>query len=147
METSRRICQRTLTYTLNKIVKTIQMAVFLSVGVMATGAFVVTPLLIVLLLFANDFATMSIATDRVSFSPKPDGWQIGTLVVVGSALAALMVILSFAVFYAGRDLLHLSMPQLQTLVFVMLVLMGQGNVYLVRERGTSGTRCRASGWY
>ena len=134
VETSRRIYQRMLTYTLNKIVKTIEIAVFLSVGVMVTGVFVITPLLIVLLLFTNDFVTMSIATDRVSFSPKPDRWHIRTLVLTGAALAALILALSFAVFFAGRDLLHLPLPQLQTLVFVMLVLTGQGNVYLVRER-------------
>ncbi len=134
VETSRRIYQRMLTYTLNKIVKTIEIAVFLSVGVMVTGVFVITPLLIVLLLFTNDFVTMSIAADRVSFSPKPDRWHIRTLVLTGAALAALIMMLSFSVFFVGRDLLHLPLPQLQTLVFVMLVLTGQGNVYLVRER-------------
>ncbi|MGA7749608.1 MAG: plasma-membrane proton-efflux P-type ATPase, partial [Gallionella sp.] len=49
-------------------------------------------------------------------------------------LAGLMLILSFAVFFAGRDWLHLPLSQLQTLIFVMLVFTGQGNVYLVRER-------------
>ena len=76
VETSRCIYQRMLTYTLNKIVKTIEIAIYLSLGMMLTGTFVITPLLIVLLLFTNDFVTMSIATDRVSFSYKPDRWRI-----------------------------------------------------------------------
>jgi H+-transporting ATPase len=38
------------------------------------------------------------------------------------------------VFFAGRNILHLPIRQLQTLVFLMLVFTGQGNVYLVRER-------------
>jgi H+-transporting ATPase len=135
VETSRRIYQRMLTYTLNKIVKTVEIAVYLSIGVMVTGVFVITPLLIVLLLFTNDFVTMSIATDRVSFSPQPDRWHIRTLVITGAVLASLILVLSFSVFFAGRDLLHLPLPQLQTLVFAMLVFTGQGNVYLVRERG------------
>ena len=46
-----------------------------------------------------------------------------------------MLLLSFTVFFTGRDLLGLPLAQLQTLVFVMLVATGQGNVYLVRERG------------
>ena len=71
VETSRRIYQRMLTYTLNKIIKTLEIAMFLSLGVLATGIFVITPLLIVLLLFTNDFVTMSIATDRVAFSARP----------------------------------------------------------------------------
>jgi H+-transporting ATPase len=145
VETSRRIYQRMLTYTLNKIVKTIEIAFYLSLGMMLTGAFVITPLLIVMLLFTNDFVTMSIATDHVSFSCKPDHWNIRTLVLAGAALAGLILVLSFSVFFAGRDLLHLPLPQLQTLVFVMLVFTGQGNVYLVRER-RHFWQSRPSGW-
>ena len=134
VETGRRIYQRMLTYTLNKIIKTIEIAVFLSVGLILTGTFVITPLLVVLLLFTNDFVTMSIATDRVSFSSTPDRWDVRTLMFTAGALAGLVLILSFAVFFVGRDTLHLPLRQLQTLVFLMLVFTGQGNVYLVRER-------------
>ncbi|HEX8978629.1 MAG TPA: plasma-membrane proton-efflux P-type ATPase [Parasulfuritortus sp.] len=134
VETSRRIYQRMLTYTLNKIIKTLEIAVFLSIGVMLTGVFVITPLLIVLLLFTNDFVTMSIATDRVEYSRKPERWRIASLMLTAAPLAALILVLSFSVFFAGRDLLHLPLPELQTLIFVMLVFTGLGNVYLVRER-------------
>ena len=134
VETSRRIYQRMLTYTLNKIIKTIEIAVFLSLGVILTRTLIITPLLIVLLLFTNDFVTMSIATDRVSFSRKPDRWRVRTLVLTALPLALLIVSLSFAVLFAGRNLLHLALPQLQTLVFLLLVFSGQGTVYLVRER-------------
>jgi H+-transporting ATPase len=77
---------------------------------------------------------MSIATDRVSFSPKPDRWDIRTLMFTAGTLAGLVLMLSFTVFFVGRDVLHLPIRQLQTLVFLMLVFTGQGNVYLVRER-------------
>ena len=134
VETGRRIYQRMLTYTLNKIIKTLEIAVFLSLGVMLTGIFVITPLLVVLLLFTNDFVTMSIATDHVSFSSQPDRWDVRTLMSTSGALASMVLILSFSVFFAGRNALHLPIPQLQTIVFLMLVFTGQGNVYLVRER-------------
>lgn len=135
VQISRRIYQRMLTYTINKIAKTLEIVFFLSIGVMLTGSFIITPRLIVLLLFANDFVTMAIATDRVSYSQTPDRWEIKTLMMAGAVFAACMLVLSFAVFFAGRDLLDLPLPQLQTLVFVMLVVTGQGNVYLIRERG------------
>ena len=60
-------------------------------------------------------------------------------------LAALTLVLSFSVFFAGRGLLHLPLAQLQTLIFVMLVFTGLGNVYLVRERRHIW-RSRPSGW-
>ncbi len=134
VEISRRIYQRMLTYTLNKIIKTLEISIFLSVGMMLTGVFVITPLLIVLLLFTNDFVTMALATDRVAYSRKPERWRIPALMQTAGVLAGLVLILSFTVFFAGRYWLHLPLAQLQTLIFLMLVFTGQGNVYLVRER-------------
>jgi H+-transporting ATPase len=134
VETSRRIYQRMLTYTLNKIIKTVEIGLFLSLGVIFTRAFIITPLLIVLLLFTNDFVTMSIATDHVTPSAMPDRWQIRSLMLAGMSLGGLILVLSFSLFFCGREFLHLSLPQLQTLVFITLVFTGQGMVYLVRER-------------
>lgn len=134
VETSRRIYQRMLTYVLNKVTKSFEIAVFLSLGLIFTGKFIITPFLIVLLLFANDFATMSIATDNVLTSQKPAHWKISNLMLAGGLMSTLILILSFSIFFIGRDLFHLSLHQLQTLIFVMLVFTGQGNVYLMRER-------------
>ena len=135
VETSRRIYQRMLTYTLNKIIKTLEVALFLSLGVVLTRTLVVTPLLIVLLLFTNDFVTMSIATDRVSFSQRPERWRIRSLVLTAAPLAALLVVFSLAVLFVGWRVLGLATPEIQTLAFLTLVFGGQGTVYLVRERG------------
>jgi H+-transporting ATPase len=134
IEVSRHIYQRMLTYILNKIIKSLEIAVFLSLGIIFTGKMIITPLLIVLLLFTNDFVTMSIATDNVPFSHKPERWRISTLMAVGGILSLLILILSFAVFFYARNALDLSLSQLQTLIFVLLVFTGQGTVYLIRER-------------
>ncbi|HUI90295.1 MAG TPA: plasma-membrane proton-efflux P-type ATPase [Anaerolineales bacterium] len=130
----RQIYQRMLTYTLNKIIKTFQIALFLSIGLWLTGTFVTTPRLVVLLLFANDFVTMSIASDHVSYSRTPDRWVVQPLVIGALFLAAAWLVFSFGILYLGRDIYHLGLQQLQTLIFVMLVFTGQANVYLVRER-------------
>ncbi len=135
IESSRRIYQRMLTYTLNKIIKTIQIAIFLSLGLILTHSFVTTPLLMVLLLFANDFVTMSISTDHVHPSPLPNRWKISSLVLGAVSLALPLLALSFSIFLYARNVLQLPLPQIQTLVFTMLVFSGQGTVYLVRERG------------
>jgi H+-transporting ATPase len=134
VETSRRIYQRMLTYTLNKIVKTFELALFLSLGLILTGTFVTTPLLVVLLFFTNDFVTMAIATDRVEFARTPGRWHIRSLVVTALSLAVPILLVSFGIFFGARDWLGLPQSQLQTVIFVMLVFSGQGTVYLVRER-------------
>jgi H+-transporting ATPase len=145
VRTSRRIYQRMLTYTLNKIVKTIEIALLLSLGLLFTGTFVTTPVLIVLLLFTNDFVTMALATDRVAFSPTPDRWRIRALVWTALPLAVFILALSFGLFLWGREVLHLAPLQLQTLIFILLVFSGQGTVYLVRERRHCWAS-RPSGW-
>jgi H+-transporting ATPase len=135
VETGRRVYQRMLTYTLNKIAKTFQVSLFLGLGLLATGTFVTTPRLVLLLLFANDFVTMSLATDRVGFSPTPDRWRVRALSLAALGVALPWLVVSFATYLVGRHLLHLGLGATQTLVFVMLVATGQATVYLVRERG------------
>ena len=134
VETSRRIYQRMLTYTLNKIIKTIEIGFFVTLGVIMTREFIITPSLIVLLLFTNDFVTMSIATDHVSFSESPDRWHIGSLMTSGMVLGSLILALSMALFAIGVRILNLSLNEIRTLVFVTLVFTGQGVIYLIRER-------------
>ena len=135
VETGRRVYQRMLTYTLNKIAKTFQVSLFLGLGLLVTGSFVTTPRLVLLLLFANDFVTMAIATDRVGFSPRPDRWRVPTISLAALGVAIPWLAASFATFYIARDVLGLGLGGTQTLVFLTLVFTGQATVYLVRERG------------
>jgi H+-transporting ATPase len=134
VETGRRVYQRMLTYTVNKIAKTCQVSLFLGLGLLATGTFVTTPRLVLLLLFANDFVTMSLATDRVGFSSRPDRWQVPLLSLAALAVAVPWLAFSFATFLVGRHVLSLGLAPTQTLVFVMLVATGQATIYLLRER-------------
>ncbi len=134
VEVGRRIYQRMLTYTLNKIVKTFQIGLFLSLGLLLTGILVTRPRFVLLLLFSNDFVTMALATDRVTFSPKPDRWNIRSLASSALILASAWLAFSFGVLFAGHSVLDLDHARLQTMIFVMLVFSGQANVYLVRER-------------
>jgi len=131
---SRRIYQRMMTWTINKIIKTAQVAFFLTLAFIVTRHFVTTPLLIVLLLLANDFVTMSLAVDRARPSPRPERWRVGALVSASLALATVVLIESFLDLWLARGVFGLSWPQTQTLIFLMLVFSGQATVYVVRER-------------
>ena len=85
VETSRRIYQRMLTYTLNKIIKTFEIALFLSVGLMLTGDFVITPAtdraLAVHQRFRHD---VDCHRSRDVF-PQPDRWRIRPLMLTGGS--------------------------------------------------------------
>ncbi len=145
IEEGRRVYQRMLTWTLNKLVKTFEISLLLTVGFVSTGLFLTTPRHILLLIFTNDFVTMSLASDRVSFSNRPDRWSVRPLVVIGATMAAGWLAFTYGVIRVGRDVLHLNVPELQTLVFLTLVFTGQASIYLLRERGRVWTS-RPGGW-
>lgn len=130
----RMVYQRMLTYTLNKISKTFQIAFFLSLGLLIFGVFVTTPTLILILIFANDFVTMSLAKDNVVYSNKPDKWHIKLIVSASLLIAGAWLIYSFLVYIGGTYFLNLPLANVQTLVFLSLVFSGQATIYLVRER-------------
>ncbi len=134
VETGRRVYQRMLTYTLNKIVKVFQVALFLGLGFLFFHRFVVSPLQVLLLLFANDFVTMSLAGDHVRPSPRPDRWDIRALVGASLVVAIAWLIYIFLVYGAGQ-VMRLGHPACQSLDFLGLVFSGLANVFLVRERG------------
>lgn len=134
VEVSRQIYQRMLTYTLNKIVKTILLGLFLSLGLFLTGNMVITPLLVVLLMFANDFATIAITTDRVRASDRPNRWRVAAMAAPALALALPLLLLLMAFYAVEQHLLRLSLAQQQTVSFLALVFIGQGIIYLLREQ-------------
>jgi H+-transporting ATPase len=135
IETSRRVFQRIITYTLAMLVKKIEMMALLVIGFLVTRHTPLTPLLMVLILFLNDFLTMSISTDRMTFSRRPNRWNTRGILLASVALAACKLVFSLGVFLYGHYVLRLDTRPLQTLTFAALILSSQGGVYLLRERG------------
>ena len=138
VRTGREVHRRMLTYTLNKTLKTLEVVVFLTLGLWLTGGFVISSTLIVLLLFTNDFVTMSIATDRVHAAPRPQRWVVRRLVGAAAVLAAVSLLFSFSVYGWARATQGLGAAQLQTVVFLLLVFTNQACVYVLRSDGWLG---------
>src|SRR5580704_6541934 len=101
VEQGRTIYQRILTYIINKISRTILKTGFVAIAFVATGSFVMSAFTMLLLLFITDFAKISLATDRVRPSRKPETWNIGPLIMVAVALGALMVGEALLVLWLG----------------------------------------------
>ncbi len=133
VKSGRRIYQRMLTYTLNKIMKTIQVVVFLTTSFFVFRFFVTTPFDIILLLFANDFVTMSIATDNVRYSKSPEKWRVKPLITSSVVLSTMLVLEGFAGIFLS-NYLGFTHPEIQTFVFDLLVFSGLFTVLMVRER-------------
>jgi H+-transporting ATPase len=134
--TGRMIYQRILTWIFNKVVKTFQVVFFVVLAFLLTGLFVVDAFQVVLLLFLVDFVTISLATDNVRPSEKPETWNITPLVKASTVLGVLTVAESLGLLYIGLTYLGLSNAALlQTFVFDMLLFGGLFTIFVVRERG------------
>ena len=131
----RQVHRRMLTYTLNKTLKTLEIVVFLTLGLMVTGSFVISSTLIVLLLFTNDFVTMTIATDRVQAAPQPQRWRVRNLMAAAAVFAGLSLLFTFPVYLWIRGSAGLDTAQLQTVVFLLLVFTNQACIHVLRGNG------------
>jgi len=137
VKVGRMMHQRMLTWILNKVVKTFQIVVFVVVAFLLTGQFIVSVFDVVLLLFVIDFVTLSIATDNVRGSMKPDTWDVSDLVKSSLVLGVLVVLESIAILYVGLGPLGLAKDyeSIQTFSFAILFYFGMLTVFVVRERG------------
>jgi len=135
IETSRRVFQRIITYTLAMLTKKIEMMSLLVIGFLLTQHKPLTPLLMVLIMFLNDFLTMSISTDRMGFSLQPNRWNTRGILLAAVVLAACKLVFSLGIFLFGHYVLRLETRPLQTLTFATLILSSQAGIYLLRERG------------
>ncbi len=137
VKVGRMIYQRILTWIFNKIIKTFQIVVFVSTAFLLTGQYIVSAFDVVLLLFVIDFVTLSLSTDNVRWSKKPDTWNITGLVKVAMFLGVLTVIESLGLLYAGTHFFGLSkdLGALHTFTFAILFYSGMFTIFVVRERG------------
>ena len=145
VEESRRIHQRSLTYALNVSVKKIEIPILLALGVFAWKEFVFTPLLMALLLLANDVMSMAITTDRATPSRAPNSWRVGSIIAGAVVVAAPMLAVSAAVLVVAHDVLRVGLGPLQTVIFLTLVASSQATIYVVRT-GTHAWRGRPAPW-
>jgi len=99
VKTGRTTYQRIFTWVLNKIVKTFQVAVFLTLGFIATGYYLFSALDIILFLFLIDFITISLSTDSMHGSKNPEKWDIRNLVKIGISVRAIQILEMFILLF------------------------------------------------
>ena len=136
VEQGRTIYQRILTYIINKISRTILKTAFVAIAFMVTGKFVMSSFAMLLLVFVTDVAKISLATDRVRSSRKPETWNIGPLITVSVVLGALMVAEALLVLWSGwsRCGLAANNNALYTFCFLTLLYFAAFSIVSARER-------------
>jgi plasma-membrane proton-efflux P-type ATPase len=136
VEQGRTIYQRILTWIINKISRTILKAAFVAIAFVVTGEFVVSAFAMLLLVFMTDFAKISLATDHVRPSKKPETWNIGGFVVVSVMLGVAMVAETLLLLWFGWSHFGLATNNnaLCTFSFLLLLYFAVFSVVSARER-------------
>ncbi|WP_440059613.1 plasma-membrane proton-efflux P-type ATPase [Thermogladius sp. 4427co] len=129
------IYRRIVVWSINKIVKTFQIVYFVAISTLLLGLPVLTPTHMILMLFLYDFVTLSISTDRLRPSTRPERWNIRKLISISIILGFVKIVELFIALYIGLYYLPLTMDQVRTFVFYVLLLSGLFNILNFRETG------------
>ncbi len=132
----RMVYQRITTWVINKISRTIFKASFVVLIFLLTGKFVISALGMILVVFMTDFAKISLSTDNVHGSKKPETWNLAALVTVAMILGVLMIAESIGLFFIGSGYLGLSgdIQALNTFGFEIMIYFAIFSLFVVRER-------------
>src|ERR1035437_6544332 len=131
---SRQTYQRMLTWVINKVAKVIEFVVLLTIGFFWLHNLLLSLLGVSLLVVANDFVTMTLATDNVKQTSNPNKWNVKNN-ILASLIPALFYILDDAlVILIAINYFHVQWNELTTLVMLTLIFNSQLRVLIIRER-------------
>jgi H+-transporting ATPase len=131
---SRQTYQRMLTWVLNKVVKVIEFVVFLSIGFFWLHDILLSLIGMTFLVFANDFVSMTLATDNVKSTGSPNKWNLKSIMLASLVPALFYVLEDIIIVWAGIHWFHLQWSELTSLVMLSFIINSQFRVLIVRER-------------
>ncbi|MEM3706091.1 MAG: plasma-membrane proton-efflux P-type ATPase [Candidatus Bathyarchaeia archaeon] len=131
---SRQIYQRMLTWVINKVAKVIEFVTLLTLGFFWLHDIVLSLLGMTLLIFANDFSTMTLATDNVKHTSNPNKWNVRNITLASLVVGLLLVAEGAIAMVVGKNYFQLEWEKLRTFVMLILVFNSQFRVFIVRER-------------
>ena len=136
IKTSRTIYQRIYSWALMMVARKLHIVGYIVVMLFLTHSFMLSITGTVLLLFLGDFVSMSISTDNVQSSSKPDSFKVSRLFGVSGSLGILMIIESVVLTVASLSYFGLTgnVDKIYTFGFAYLNLAGVFTLMIVRER-------------
>ncbi len=132
---SRRTYQRMLTWVINKVTKVVQVLGLLVAGFFMFKDMVISMMGMSLLVFANDFVTMSLATDNAKDAPEPSIWNVKNITLASLGIGVFLVAQGLGAVFLANKTFGLDFAHMQAFVLLMLVFTSQFRVLMVRARG------------
>ena len=135
VEEARRIFERMNSYAVYRITETIRIMIFVVLAMILFNFYPITAIMIILLAFLNDVPIMTIAYDHTGLEPQPVHWNMRRVISVSSAMGLIGMAGSFMMLYLALKVLHLTIPQVQTYIFLKMAVSGHLTLFIARRKG------------
>ena len=135
IQESRKIFQHMNSYAIYRIAETLRVLLFMTLAILIFNFYPLTAVMIVFLALLNDGAILSIAYDNVRYKNAPEVWNMRLVLGIATVLGAVGPIAAFGLFFLGNRVFHLSHPQLQTMMYLMLSVAGLMTIFQARTHG------------
>jgi H+-transporting ATPase len=135
IEEARRIFERMTSYAIYRISETIRVLLFMTLSILVFNFYPVTAVMIVLLALLNDVPIMMIAYDNAPVAERPVRWDMPLTLTISVLLGGLGVISSFILFWIAERYLGLGRAEVQSVIFLKLLVAGHLTIYLTRNKG------------
>ncbi len=131
---ARKIFRRMSSYTVYRIAMTIDIMVFVVLAMLLFNRYPLSAVMIVILALLDDIPIMTIAYDNAPVDSKPERWRMKFTLSLSTLLGGLSVVQTFLLLLIGTDLLGLGIYELQSLIFLQLVVGGHLMLFLTRSK-------------
>jgi H+-transporting ATPase len=135
VEGARRIFERMNSYAIYRITETIRIMIFVVLAMIVFNFYPITAIMIILLAFLNDVPIMTIAYDNTWLDPNPVRWNMHRIIVVSTVMGLTGVFGSFLMLYLAVEWLQLTIPQVQTYIFLKMAVAGHLTLFVSRSKG------------
>lgn len=132
IEESRRIFERMNSYSIYRITETIRIMLFMVSCIIVFNFYPVTPIMIILLALLNDLPILTIAYDNTLEDIKPVRWQMKKVLTIATVLGCIGIIETFILLIFAKNFLHLTLPQIQSFIFLKLSVAGHQTLFITR---------------
>lgn len=128
----RRVYMRTRTWALNKVIKSVESLFIATVIFVMTHSYILSPLIAILILFANDFVTISVATDHTKPMLRPARWNIPGLIISSFFIALIPYVFTMSLYLLAQ---HLGYPfnTIRTIIYCSLIYLGATTLLAIRS--------------
>jgi len=136
VKNGRIIYERITAWILSKIIRTLQVSVFIVLTFLLTGNYAISAFGVILYFFLTDPVKIALSTDKLQGSDKPATWKINGAVKAASILGTVIIAESIGLLYLTLNVFNVAVsnPAIYTYTFEILFYSALFLNFNVRER-------------